>query len=190
MERMHPQDLRALVAIQLVAAGLCTNRPKFTDPVMEADDLLAELERTAPKPEPNPGTLEHWRQEVGKANARAEIAEAHDREGTAIMGRLEGMLAESKARVADLEDQARTEGARAERERIITLLDGDVGKDLRLTSLAPPERRFLFHDELRAALTPKDAPAAPAIIGMRLLTTEEIRKAVGSWEVSDAQPSL
>ena len=46
--QLSPKDLRAMLVVQLVAAQLCTNRPKFTNPLTEVDDILAELERTEP----------------------------------------------------------------------------------------------------------------------------------------------
>lgn len=111
-ERMHPQDLRAIVAA--ICASTDNKIDHFTVALQEADALLVELERTA-KPEPQEWPkealerIEWWTDRCAHHEGRADDAEARVKvlEEGAILQREAFELARSAA-----EDfRARAEGA-------------------------------------------------------------------------------
>lgn len=77
-ERMHPDDLRAIMAAQLALSSDDLTTGDVARGIEGADAILAELARTA-KPEDEPEFLV-WRQKAWDNASRAEKAEARVKE--------------------------------------------------------------------------------------------------------------
>lgn len=130
-DRLHPLDLRTIVA----AVSWLTHFRNPKDALNCADEILAELERTA-KPERHsvrvPGALVTDGPEP-----------PNDAPGSGWIARI------TQARV-----EARAEGARDERERIIALLDSDDSVEVQTFDFGQPVGR-LRGNYLRTYLEPK-----------------------------------
>jgi len=133
MERMHHEDLRALVAALMCQGVHALTESWETASIKDADALLAELDRTA-KPEP-PDPL----------NPRASIRRALEKQEN-HPGWMDRIKRERM--------KAYDEGALAERERITALLDKDGANQLILRNGGTD----LFGDCLRDVLTPTVKP--------------------------------
>jgi hypothetical protein len=100
-ERMHPDDLRAIVASNMWGGGM-----PLEWAMKSADLLFAELARTA-KPEDEPEFLA-WRQKAWDNASRAEKAEARVKELEAKEGLISDevldQLQNARDRIHDLED--------------------------------------------------------------------------------------
>ena len=119
-ERMHPEDLRALVAAHIYGLGVhliqgqqWQNVNDYHQTVLDADALLVELARTA-NPEPDSPRLHACRdcqQSEVEALARAEAAEVrvveageHIVASDATIARLNAQLSEAANRITGIDD--------------------------------------------------------------------------------------
>lgn len=167
-QRMHPQDLRAIVAACMLGNS--------SEAVSQADTLLAEVERTAKPEGSETWTYAYLQHRAASAKARlmaiqneAAIASIREEEAAFERERIIAKLWElgivrvenpGKLRQLLTEDsnpeqrkkagRFRTVGAREERDRIIRMLDMDGDPDLVLT-----RNGFeLYGEDLRRALRP------------------------------------
>lgn len=139
MNRMHPEDLRAIVA----AVILSNNRHDgiISHAVVDTDVLLAELKRTA-KPEPKlvpnpcPGLM-------------VEDRDTFDR---IVQFRLGTLLQEREAKLVQA---IKDEGAREERERLIDILVYGQGHPIRAFKCHEGGATLANELEVKAALEPK-----------------------------------
>ena len=183
-DRIRPEDLRAIMAAIAGQGTPASDLPKEMGwaqaAIMMADELLAELARTA-KPEmaaPRLHACHDCQQAEAEADARAEAAEArlveageHIVASDATIARLNAEMSEAMERAQKAEARVNQllgrheSAARAKRERIISLLADNLYFPVVGCRFYPGAQsvegmvgEILLAEELRATLTPPVQP--------------------------------
>lgn len=144
-DRLHPQDLRAIVA------AIMTHDLGIKEAVEGSGCLLAELERTA-KPEPVTDLTADHEAEWEEAYYQKLHLDALER---AVKNTREVLGAKNHEATEVAAKRALSDAAREERERIIALLDDGGHPRYAVTDIEGEEGNALLGPALRSFLEPR-----------------------------------